>query len=209
MEIICPVCKETHDKPIGSINRALKVGLRIYCSRKCSGLARRNNKTKEQKILEKAAYDSEYRSKNADTLKVKKSEYAKSQAGRKSQRKQRAKKKLSGYHNEYCRRPEQREKERLRRHIRENKLGEKFCIVCEKTKSILLFEHWSIRPDNRSYLCKECESEHQKEYGCKTKNVVTAMVMRPYTNLTREDIVKHPYLVEANKFLILLKQLTK
>lgn len=208
MEIICPQCKESTDKPTGSVMRAFKKNAPIYCSRLCSGLARRSNKTKEQKVIEKAIYDSEYRSKNAEKLKASKADYAKSEAGRQMQKRQRLKNKLSGYHNEYCRRPEQREKERLRRHIRENKLGDKFCIVCEKTKSILSFEHWSISPDNRSYLCKECEIEHQKEYGCKTKNVITAMVMRPYTNLTREDIVKHPYLVEANKFLILLKQLT-
>lgn len=157
----------------------------------------------------KAEYDRKYRLLNKEKLQQKKREYNKSKAGREMQKRQREKTKLSGYRNEYCKKPEQREKEKHRRHIRENKLIDKFCIVCDSTKKIIDFEFWDISPDNRSYICKECEKQHQELYGCKTRNVVTAMVMRPYTNLTRRDIIIHPYLIEANKYLILLKKLVQ
>lgn len=158
---------------------------------------------------EKSEYDREYRRLNKERLRVKKKLYAESESGRAMQKRQREKNKKSGYANNYNKQPEQREKERVRRHIREDKLGMKECIICEKTKSILEFEHWDVCPDKRSYLCKECEKHHQETLGCKTRNVITAMVGRPYTSLKRKDIAKYPYLIEANKYLILLKQLTK
>lgn len=158
---------------------------------------------------EKAEYDRQYRLKNKESIQLKKKLYNESTAGREMQKRARQKRKQEGYHNAYCRKPEQRQKERARRHIRENKLGSKLCIGCEETKQILEFEHWSISKDDRHYLCKECEKRHKIEFGCSTRNVITAMIMRPYTNLTRQDLIEHPYLIEANKFLILLKQLTK
>lgn len=156
---------------------------------------------------EKAEYDKAYRSLNKERIKERKRLYNESPAGRDMQK--RARDKRKEYHNEYCRKPEQRQKEKERRHIRENKIGSKHCIICDIIKPILDFEYWDISEDKRSYLCKECEKKHQEELGCKTRNVITAMVMRPYSNLNREDLVKHPYLIEANKYLILLKKLTQ
>lgn len=156
---------------------------------------------------EKAQYDRQYRAKNKEKIRLRNIAYNESEAGRAMQK--RAREKRKQYHVEYCRRPEQRAKEKARRHIRENKLSPKYCIVCEKTKSIIEFSAWNISKDGRSYICRECEGRHKKELGCSTKNVLTAMVMRPYTNLSRYDLIEHPYLIEANKFLILLKQLTK
>lgn len=156
---------------------------------------------------QKAEYDRKYRAANREKIKLRNKHYNESEAGRAMQK--RSREKLKKYHVEYCRKPEQREKEKIRRHVREKKLLPKFCIVCETTKPIIQFAAWDISKDGRSYLCKECENKHQKEYGCSTRNVITAMVMRPYTSLTREDLMEHPYLIEANKFLILLKKLTK
>lgn len=156
---------------------------------------------------EKSEYDREYRIKNKERIRLRNKAYNESEAGRAMQKRSREKRKQ--YHNEYCRKPEQREKEKNRRHIRENKLKLKHCIGCSNTKPIICFESWSVSKDGRHYLCKDCENKHKKVYGCSTRNVITAMVMRPYTNLKREDLLNHPYLIEANKFLILLKQLTK
>lgn len=156
---------------------------------------------------EKAEYDKKYRAKNKEKIRLRNQAYNKSEAGRAMQK--RAREKRKEYHVEYCRKPDQRVKEKLRRHIRENKLRPKLCIVCNEIKPIIYFECWTISEDNRSYLCKECENKHRHIYGCSTRNVLTAMVARRYTNLTRQDLIKHPYLIEANKFLILLKQLTK
>lgn len=162
---------------------------------------------------EKAEYDREYRARKKAEIAEKKRIYAQSPAGRAMQKRQREKKKKNGYSNAYNAKPEQREKERFRRYKRqfgedwENKT--KVCLVCEERKFILDFRHATIFPDNRYYLCNDCETYQNENFGCTTKNTITAMVARPYTNLTRYDIAKHPYLIEANKFLILIKQLTK
>lgn len=163
--------------------------------------------TQEEKKRQKAQYDREYREKNREKIRLRKIAYNESPAGRAMQKRHRDKSKV--YHVEYCRKPEQRQREKHRRHIRENKLGEKHCIGCDKTKKILDFECYNVFPDKRLYLCRDCESEHRELLGCSTRNVMTAIVMRSYTNLTRYDIAKHPYLIEANKYLILLKQLVK
>ncbi len=59
----------------GEVNRALKRGLPLYCDRTCAGLARRKNKTKEQRVAEKREYDKEYRRENKAMLKEKKAAY--------------------------------------------------------------------------------------------------------------------------------------
>lgn len=160
----------------------------------------------ESKAL-KAEYDRLYRLKNKEKIKAKKVLYNQTIDGRAMQK--RAREKRKEYHKEYCRNPEQRQKEKVRRHIREKKLSLKHCIVCDNSKHIIDFSAWDISEDGRSYICKTCEHTHQIDLGCSTRNVLTAMVMRPYTNLTRRDLIKHPYLIEANKYLILLKQLTQ
>jgi len=159
----------------------------------------------------KAEYDRLYRETNKQKIKEKKRLYNLSESGRATQKRLRVKRKENGKHAEYCRKPEQRLKEKHRRHIRENKLGKKFCIGCNETKKILDFECYTVFPDKRLYLCKECESKQLEELGCTTRGVMTSLVMRSRKmngTLTRKDISKYPYLIEANKFLILLKQLT-
>jgi hypothetical protein len=94
------------DKPSGAVNRAREAGLRLFCGRKCSGLARRKHKTKAQKKEEKRLYDIEYRKQNLATIKAKKHAYfvrTYDPAKAAVERKRRAKK-----HVEYCRRPEYR-----------------------------------------------------------------------------------------------------
>lgn len=104
MEIVCPVCNKKADFDPCRVNRAKKEGLNIYCSRVCSGLGRRNNKTVEQKRAEKAEYDRKYREQNKDMLKQKKAlrhrqtyDPIKAAIHRKTR---------MPYHVEYCRRPE-------------------------------------------------------------------------------------------------------
>lgn len=74
MKHICPHCGIECEKATGLINRANKVGSPIYCSKVCSGLARRSNKSSEQLKAEKAKYDAAYRETNASKLKRQKSE---------------------------------------------------------------------------------------------------------------------------------------
>lgn len=48
MKYRCAHCGKEADKPAGEVNRARERGLKLYCDRKCSGLGRRQGKTKAQ-----------------------------------------------------------------------------------------------------------------------------------------------------------------
>lgn len=100
----CAHCGKPVTKTASHINRAAREGRRLFCGRVCMGLAKRINKTKAQKVVEKAAYDAEYRRKNRAMLKAKKAEYFQrtydpAQAAIK-------RKARMARHIEYCRRPE-------------------------------------------------------------------------------------------------------
>lgn len=106
--INCPVCKLDKPKYIGHINRANKMGARVYCSKACSGIARRY--TVEQKKAIKRDYDKQYRADNLELLKKKHHEYFK-----KSYDPQKAaveRKKRMPKHVEYCRQPEYKVKKK-------------------------------------------------------------------------------------------------
>lgn len=72
MKIKCHYCKSKFEASTGAYNRAVKKGLNVYCNKTCSGLGRRHNKTTEQKKLEKAEYDRQFREKNAEKIKKEK-----------------------------------------------------------------------------------------------------------------------------------------
>lgn len=101
--LICPVCSIEHEKPNGEYNRAIKTTGNIYCSKYCSGVARRGNKTIEQKKEEKRIYDEKYRIKNYEILKTKKQEYFKKTYDPIEAAKYR--KERMPKHVEYCRQP--------------------------------------------------------------------------------------------------------
>lgn len=104
MNLVCRVCGNAFFAPVGRINRANKNGSPLFCSRECSGLARRKNKTDHQKKKEKAEYDKGYRNKNKKLLKQKKAVYY--QRTRNPILDAERRKKRMPIHVEYCRRPE-------------------------------------------------------------------------------------------------------
>lgn len=61
-------------QPIKAINRAVRLGLPLFCNRECFGLAHRRKviPTKAELVERKRLYDIEYRAKNKDLLKAKK-----------------------------------------------------------------------------------------------------------------------------------------
>lgn len=215
MIVKCSHCNKDVEKNTGHVNRANKLGLKIYCNRKCSGLGRRKNLTDSEKKEIKKKYDKEYRRKNKALIDKKKKEYYEKN---KKEIYKRNRKKLDNdehrkKHAEYCRKPDQRKKEKINRYKRiygnDWKEQTKFCISCNQDKHIFNFESFPVFPDGRRHICDECETYQNEKYGYSTRLTMTAMVMRRYTNLTREDIAKKPYLIEANKYLIMLKQLVK
>ena len=102
--IICAHCGQTAMKEAGAVNRSLASGMYVYCGRACSGLARRKGLTKAEKVAAKAAYDAEYRAKNAEMLKAKKHAYFKATYDPVAAAEDRKRK--MPRHVEYCRRPE-------------------------------------------------------------------------------------------------------
>lgn len=117
MKIKCDHCGRSTEKEPGAVNRAKKIGAKLYCGFRCCGLARRKYKTKTQKIEEKRLYDREYRRKNLAVITAKKAAYHKrtyDPAKAAVERKKRMK-----FHVEYCRRPSyklwKREYDRRRR----------------------------------------------------------------------------------------------
>lgn len=108
MKFKCAHCGKTADKLTGEVNRARRAGLRLFCGRRCSGLAKRKHKSKAQRVEEKRLYDLAYREANLAMLKAKKHEYFKRTYDPAKAAVER--KKRMHLHVEYCRRPEYRVK---------------------------------------------------------------------------------------------------
>lgn len=106
-QIVCCFCKAKVHLPTGAVNRARSRGANLYCGRSCSGVGRRKNKTRDQKVEEKRLYDMEYRRKNKALLKAKKSAYFQQTYDPAAAAIER--KKNMARHAEYCRRPEYKE----------------------------------------------------------------------------------------------------
>jgi hypothetical protein len=68
MKFRCAHCGKTAEKPTGEINRARNEGRKLYCGRRCFGLAQRKHKTKAQRKEEKRLYDIVYRASNLERM---------------------------------------------------------------------------------------------------------------------------------------------
>lgn len=107
MKICCDHCGKRAEKVGSQANRSRKLGWKLYCDRRCAGLARRKYIAKAVKVERKRLYDIEYRRKNLTEIKAKKRAYfqrtydpAKAAIERQ---------KTMARHIAYCRRPEYRE----------------------------------------------------------------------------------------------------
>lgn len=210
--LICPVCNKQHQKENGHLNRAIKLGAPVYCSKECAGIGRRHNKTPEQLKAEKAAYDKAFRENNRVRLKAEKAEAFKKDYAANPEKYREIRKKRMPQHVIYCRLPKARAKEREARYRRLGQNKTKNCLCCKKDKRIIEFEHYPIFPDGRNYLCKECEALQAKELGVTTKEVLQCIrsgLHKHKSKLTIRDFTPYPYLIEAHKYSLLLKRLTK
>jgi len=106
IDITCGHCGTTFKKEVGHINRAKKLGLGLYCNRKCAGIARRVNRTQEEKKEIKRLYDIRYRENNEEYRKSRMQAYNSSPSGRAMQKRNRDKFKES--HAAYVKTPEYR-----------------------------------------------------------------------------------------------------
>ncbi len=102
--VSCAYCGVDAAHERGAVARAKRNQNRLYCSRKCSGLGRRKNKTKTQLVEEKRIYDAQYRARNLAWIKAKKAAHFKltydpAQAAV-------VRKKRMPMHVKYCQQPE-------------------------------------------------------------------------------------------------------
>lgn len=164
----------------------------------------------EEKKKAKAEYDRLYRLRNRERIKERNRIYNESEAGRAMQKRQRQKNKESGYHNAFCRKPEQRQNEKKNRYKRRGILGlKKLCTGCSKDKFVMEFQSMRVFPDGRNYLCNDCEDYQQRELGVSTKGTIQLLVSTCDYRLSRYDFAKHPYLIESRKYLTTINKLLK
>lgn len=107
MIVKCFYCGADVEKSAGHANRARKLGMYMFCDKKCFGLSRRSLLSNVEKAEQKRLYDMEYRAKNSDTIKQRKDAYYKTPVGRAAQKRNRDNRKEK--HKEYIRRPEYKE----------------------------------------------------------------------------------------------------
>jgi len=106
MIIICPHCKKKADIKAGYVNRAKKLGVPRYCSKACSGLARKIERTDEEKKRLKAEYDKKHRKIFAEDIKKAKAAAFKKDYKENPEKYRAIRRRRKDEHNEYCRRPE-------------------------------------------------------------------------------------------------------
>lgn len=212
VDFTCPVCSKVGTKNTGHYNRAMKLGANLYCSKECSSEARRSNKSDEQKKIDKSEYDKKYRDKNIDTIKKRKAEAFKIDYANNPEKYREQRKKRMPNHVIYCRQPKARAKEREARYRRLGQTKLKQCFDCKQEKRIIEFENYDVFPDKRNYICKECDKKQNEEFGMTTRRllaVVRTALLKQRSILNVKDITPHPYMIEAYKYLLLLKQITK
>lgn len=103
----CPQCRRVAERDASRVNRSRRVGMRVYCSRLCSGLARRTERLPEsERKAKKAAYDVLYRAERVEERREQKREYHRATYDPKRARRVREERKRKNglsYHAEYCR----------------------------------------------------------------------------------------------------------
>lgn len=106
----CPQCSKQFMVETGHWNRSQKIGAPVYCGKACAGLSRRlkNPPSEQERRAAKAAYDAEYRERNAQRLKKEKADWY--QRTRDPVREAQKRKERMHLHVEYCRRPEYKAK---------------------------------------------------------------------------------------------------
>ncbi len=101
--VTCAHCRKRYQVERGHLNRSRKRKAKTFCSQKCTGAERHRlmGKSEAQQVVEKQAYDAEYRRKNRRLLKAKKAARFRATYDPEKARKER--KARMPYHVKYCR----------------------------------------------------------------------------------------------------------
>lgn len=109
IKIKCDHCGKSCKKCTGHVNRARKLGAKLFCSQKCFGLDRRVEISDEEKKKNKQEYDKAYREKNLVRIKSSKKAYFKKDYAAHPEKYRAERQRRMKDHIEYCRRPEYKE----------------------------------------------------------------------------------------------------
>jgi hypothetical protein len=138
IKFTCQHCRKTACKPAGHVNRSRASGMSLYCSRICSGMARRKHISDAQKKLEKRLYDLEYNKRNRDKRQNQKAEYHKRTYD--PVRAAEHRKTRMPYHVEYCRgqkyKVKKREYDKKRRASEYGPAAEAYTVFIDLTREI-------------------------------------------------------------------------
>jgi hypothetical protein len=106
VKVKCAHCGKNCKKSVGHVNRAKKVGLKLFCNQKCFGLSRRLKISVKEKKRLKAEYDKKYREKNEERLKDKRKEYFKKDYAANPEKYKKKRQRKYKDHLKYLQRPE-------------------------------------------------------------------------------------------------------
>lgn len=169
ISIVCEYCGDQGQQERGAVNRAIKRNARLFCSKRCAGLARRDGKTREQRVAEKAAYDREYRARDPQRRKAKKAAYHQRTHDPDAAREHR--KAIREWHRtyaaEYRMRPEWKEHKReYDRQFRASEFGEFaecYLLLIDLEKEVRK-EPWYERAKTRGYYDNH-RTAHQRKFA--------------------------------------------
>lgn len=148
MKVLCRQCGSEFDCATGAFNRARARSANLYCSRSCSGIARRKFRSADEKRALKSQYDRKYREARSAEIKAKKAEYFRRTYDPDAARIYR--KSRMSLHVEYCRRPEYRarksEYDKLRRASEYGEFSECYILALEiRRESLTQADDYEIR----------------------------------------------------------------
>lgn len=154
----CQYCGKALNKSVGEINRARKMGLKLYCNLQCSGKAHRLNKSQQQLKDEKWWYDAFNREFMRDVIKEKKAAAFKKDYAANPEKYRKERQRRKEYHNEYCRSPAYREKKQS--------YDQKYCAIKKygeyAESALIIREIEKLIDKNQSRQDRNCHNKTQQ-----------------------------------------------
>lgn len=154
----CQYCGKVFNKSVGKINRAKKMGMKLYCNLQCSGKAHRLNKSQQQMKDEKWWYDAFNREFMRDIIKEKKAAYFKKDYAANPEKYRLARKSQKENHLRYISTPEYREwkKGYDEKYLANKKYGE------YAESALLIREIEKLIDKNQSRQDRNCHNKTQQ-----------------------------------------------
>lgn len=112
IKVKCDYCGKSVKKYVGHVNRAKKLGAKLFCGKKCFGLNRRTNETAEEKKLIKYLYDTLLIYGDGEGKRLSSKIWFRKDYDSNPKKYKKRREKKQEYHNEYCRQPGYKKKKK-------------------------------------------------------------------------------------------------